>query len=231
MLSIEKEFISIYPLSLSENLTNMEMDVLVLDCGRDPVRGIKYLQKFKSIRPDIPVIFLTDESSEEIVIRAFKAGARDFFKKPFELNELKDRIERLVEFKRSSKKISPNYFFDLKTETPPQIIKTLNFIYEHMGEKITIKKLAQEAGLSRFHFCRMFKKFIGLTPKKFIFEVRLKKAKTLLQLPEKTISKIAFEVGFDDPSNFSKYFKQYTGLTPLQYRKKFLESNTSIKNP
>ncbi len=90
MLSIEKEFISIYPLSLSENLTNMEMDVLVLDCGRDPVRGIKYLQKFKSIRPDIPVIFLTDESSEEIVIRAFKAGARAFFKKPFELNELKD---------------------------------------------------------------------------------------------------------------------------------------------
>jgi AraC family transcriptional regulator len=81
--------------------------------------------------------------------------------------------------------------------------------------------MAREAGLSRFHFCRYFKKFTGMTPKKFLCRLRLEKARILLSNPEKRISEIAIEVGFDDLSNFIRHFKKYTGFTPGSYRKEF----------
>jgi DNA-binding NtrC family response regulator len=64
----------------------MNPEIVVIDCGQNPLKGLNLLKEIKTKRPDIPVIFVTEESSEEIVIKAYKAGAREFFKKPLDVN-------------------------------------------------------------------------------------------------------------------------------------------------
>ncbi|MFN3740694.1 MAG: hypothetical protein ACK4TF_08515, partial [Thermodesulfovibrionales bacterium] len=75
--SLEGESIFVYPLSQPETIRKIEMDLLIIDCGYNPHKGINLLKEIKTQRSDIPVVFLP----EEIAIKTFKAGAREFFKR------------------------------------------------------------------------------------------------------------------------------------------------------
>jgi len=228
-LSIMGHSISIHPLSQSDVITTMNPDILILDCGQNPLKGLNLLKEIKTKRPDIPIIFVTDESSEDIVIKAFKAGAREFFKKPLDINEFTIRLKDLLLLKRQSKRNGYSasrkdiikIVESIGNEVPPNILKVIYFMNDHLGDRLSLVDMAKEAGLSRFHFCRHFKKFTGMTPIKFLCKLRLERAKILLSNPEKKISEIATEVGFDDLSNFIRHFKKYTGFTPGSYRKEF----------
>jgi len=225
-LPIRGDSVSIYSLSQSDVITTMNPDILVLDCGQDPLKGLNLLKEIKTKRPDIPVIFVTEKSSEEIVIKAYKAGAREFFKKPLDVNEFTKRLKALLLLKRQSKgngysashKDIMKIVESIGNEVPPSILKVIYFMNDHLGDRLSLVDMAREAGLSRFHFCRHFKKFTGMTPKKFLCKLRLERARVLLSNPEKRISEIAMEVGFDDLSNFIRHFKKYTGFTPGSYR-------------
>jgi DNA-binding response OmpR family regulator len=67
-------------------------DLLVLDCGTCTSLCLDVLQDIKLVRPDLPVIFVTEASSEEVAIRAFKSGARDYFRKPFDPQEFRKSL-------------------------------------------------------------------------------------------------------------------------------------------
>lgn len=228
--SLEGESIFVYPLSQLETIRKIEMDLLIIDCGYNPHKGINLLKEIKTRRPDIPVVFLTEESSEEIAIKTFKAGAREFFKKPVNFDEFKKRLNDILILKRRAKErrypfsdLEISKLFDsLETHMPENIFRVIYFLNEHLDQKLSILDMAREAGLSRFHFCRTFKKYTGKSPKKFLCMMRLEKAKRLLQDSGKSVSEISVEVGFDDLSNFIRYFKKYTGVTPSRYRKEVL---------
>ncbi len=225
--SLEGESILVYPLSQSETVRKIEMDLLIIDCGYNPHKGITLLKEIKTRRPDIPVVFLTEESSEEIAIKTFKAGAREFFKKPVNFDELKKRLNDILLLKRGPKErrypfsdIEISKLLDSsETDIPENILRVIYFLNEHLDQKLSILDMAREAGLSRFHFCRIFKRYTGKSPKKFLCLMRLEKAKRLLQDSGKSISEISAGVGFDDLSNFIRYFKKYIGVTPSRYRK------------
>lgn len=229
---LEGESIFIYPFCQVDVIRKMDMDLLILDSGYNPSKGIHLLKEIKTQRPDIPVVFLTEETSEEIVIKSFKAGAREFFKKPVVLNEFKSRLNELLLLKRRAKEKRSSIpatdilkiFDKLVDDFPANIIKAIYFMNEHLGEKITTADMAKEAGLSRFHFCRFFKKYVGMSPKKFLCMIRLERAKILLKDSHKRISDVAGEVGFEDLSNFIRYFKRYFGCTPSAYKKEVYKS-------
>lgn len=229
-LSIEEESLIIYPLGQIGDIRKLDMDLVILDSGYNPSKGINLLKEIKNQRPEIPVVFLTAESSEEVVIKTFKAGAREFFKKPVDPDELKKRVTELLSLKRKSKGKSTSFpvtdvfkFLDKPVnEIPLNIIKTIYFMNDHLGDKLSVTDMAKEAGLSRFHFCRIFRKFTGMSPKKFLNKLRLERAKLLLRDTDRIVSDVAGEVGFEDLSNFIRYFKKYTGYTPSAYKKSLL---------
>lgn len=228
VFSLEGESVFIYPLSQIDMVRKMDMDLLILDSGENPSKGLNFLKEIKSQRPDIPVVFLTEETSEEIVIKTFKAGAREFFKKPLDLDEFKKRLNELLLLKRRAKEKRSFFpiteifkFFDKPVDDlPANIMKVIYFMNEHFSEKLSIADMAKEAGLSRFHFCRIFRKYTGMSPKKFLCRLRLERAKILLRDSERTVSDVAADVGFEDISNFIRYFKKYTGYTPTVYKKR-----------
>jgi len=96
---------------------------------------------------------------------------------------------------------------------------TISFIRTHLAEPIRVKDLADVMSLSENQFRRKFKSEFGFTPQQFILRARLQAAGHLLRGGTQPISILASDSGFSDQSYFTKQFKQFFGLTPLEYRK------------
>jgi AraC-like DNA-binding protein/quercetin dioxygenase-like cupin family protein len=94
-------------------------------------------------------------------------------------------------------------------------------IQRHYSQKMTLAQMAKESGLSTTHPCRYFKKTTGKTITEYIKRFRVDKAKELLIEDERSITWIAFEVGFESHSYFDRIFHDLTRLTPQEFRKKF----------
>ena len=99
------------------------------------------------------------------------------------------------------------------------IIKTTDYIKMNYAEQLEREELAAIADLSTSYFSIMFKKVTGCTPTQYITQIRLDKAKQLLQHSDKKVSEIAYEVGFQDPLYFARVFTKHTGIPPREYRK------------
>lgn len=93
------------------------------------------------------------------------------------------------------------------------------YINEHLHEDIKLIKLSAIAQISPYHFLRLFKQSMGITPHQYILQRRIDKAKYLLQKSELSIADIAFRVGFCDQSHLTQYFKRIVGVTPRQFLK------------
>jgi len=92
-------------------------------------------------------------------------------------------------------------------------------VEERLSESLTIEELAREAGLSRFHFARAFKKATGLSPHRYVTLRRVERAKSLLSHSDLPLVNVALEVGFSNQAHFTDQFHRVTGSTPSAYRR------------
>lgn len=83
---------------------------------------------------------------------------------------------------------------------------------------LTLNGLAREAGVSAFHFLRIFRDSVGMTPHQFVLRTRLQNAALELRRTEKPVSAIAFDAGFGDLSTFNRRFKRLMGVSPSAWR-------------
>ena len=95
----------------------------------------------------------------------------------------------------------------------------VNYIDEHVGEKIYIETLADMIAVSPDYFTKMFKESIGKTPIDYINGVRVNRALALLADTDTSVNDISDSLGFSNPNYFHKIFKQYIDTSPLAYRK------------
>jgi AraC family transcriptional regulator len=89
---------------------------------------------------------------------------------------------------------------------------------QHITEDLNLDQLAAQVGLSKFHFDRLFKRAIGLSPSRYQIDLRMNEARRLLRETRKSIIDIALDVGYTNPSHFAKLFRRENGLTPSEYR-------------
>lgn len=97
--------------------------------------------------------------------------------------------------------------------------RVLDYIARRHGGDILLEDMAREASLSPFHFSRLFKEAMGMSPHQFVMSYRVEQAKAQLADPERAMIDIALACGFGDQAHFSRVFKQFTGLTPRQHRR------------
>ncbi len=98
--------------------------------------------------------------------------------------------------------------------------QAFDYINEHLGEDLSLTAIATELDMSQYYFCRLFKQSTGMTPHRYLIQQRVERAKLLLRRKELTIAHVAMECGFANPSHFAKHFRQYTGVTPKEFRRK-----------
>ncbi|MEM0980886.1 MAG: AraC family transcriptional regulator [Cyanobacteria bacterium P01_H01_bin.58] len=99
-----------------------------------------------------------------------------------------------------------------------QLMQVLDYVDAHLDQEIKLTDLAQLLDMSQFHFSRLFKQSLGLSPYQYLLQQRVERAKQLLKQTDHAIVDIAFECGFNSHSHLSKQFRQLTGMTPKAYR-------------
>ena len=100
----------------------------------------------------------------------------------------------------------------------PVVARAKAFIQANAEEPITLAQVAAHVHVSRFYFCKLFRKATGLTLTDYVARVRLEKAKSLLSDPSIRISEVVFAAGFGSIQQFNSVFKQMLGVSPTVYR-------------
>jgi transcriptional regulator GlxA family with amidase domain len=125
-----------------------------------------------------------------------------------------------IEFDRTNQ----NQFtiFNGQKEHEDESIKNAqSFIEGHFGDKINVEELANKFALSRRNFVRRFKKATSNTPIEYIQRVKIEAAKKSLESSTYSVGDVMFNVGYTDDKSFRNTFRKFTGLSPLEYRKKY----------
>ncbi|MEM7064171.1 MAG: AraC family transcriptional regulator [Cyanobacteria bacterium P01_B01_bin.77] len=99
-----------------------------------------------------------------------------------------------------------------------QLLHVLDYIDAHLAEDIKLADLARLLDMSQFHFSRLFKQSLGVSPYQYLLQQRVERAKRLLKQTDRLITNIALDCGFNSHSHLSKQFRQLTGMTPKAYR-------------
>src|ERR671938_563063 len=93
-----------------------------------------------------------------------------------------------------------------------------DWMAEHLTEEFSLDRLAAQAGLSKFHFQRLFKAATGVSPSRHHINLRMNEARRLLRETKMSVVGVALEVGYANPSHFARLFRRETGLSPRDYR-------------
>jgi AraC family transcriptional regulator len=101
---------------------------------------------------------------------------------------------------------------------PHRVNAVVAYIEEHAAETVGVKKLASVVNMSPFHFARMFKGALGVPPHAYITNVRMDRAKKLLEASNLSLREIATTVGYQTQAHFTGVFHKQVGSTPRTYR-------------
>lgn len=101
------------------------------------------------------------------------------------------------------------------------IAKAVNFIQENFNQPITIDDMICDIPISKYHFIRLFRRIMSVTPYNYLTNYRINRSKILLHSTRQSIAEIAEACGFLDTSNFIAQFKKHTGVRPTHYRRDF----------
>lgn len=198
-------------------------DVVVCDVmmsGMDGLECCKYL-KSDSLTCHIPVILLTAKTLDEHRAEGYAYGADAYLTKPFNGNVLKARIKNLITNRKLMKIVFGNDAQQEPMEAVAQsaesqfVEKFRTIIQGNLGNSdLNVETISHEMGISRAQLYRKIKSITGISPNDIIREARMKRADRLLETTDKSVSEIAYEVGFSSPSYFTKCYREFFGRTP-----------------
>lgn len=106
-----------------------------------------------------------------------------------------------------------------ENKLPDEITAAIKYMERSLDKQITINEISDQAGISSFHFCRMFKKHTGVTLINYFNRLKIHKACAMIAGSNLKIKEIANELGYNDPYYFSRVFKKFSGYSPEYYRK------------
>ena len=211
-----------------EKATETLPDIIISDVMMPEMDGFEVCQKLKTsvLTNHIPIILLTAKATLNDKLEGFSHGADAYLVKPFEKEELIVRLDNLLQVRLTlQKKYSREL---LSTQISKQIvtsdeehfvIKTEEIILANLAdETFSVHVLARELLLSRSQVHRKIKALTGMSTAIYIRHIRLQKAKVLLDSGDLTISEIAYQVGFNSLSYFSKSYKDTFGVSPSATR-------------
>jgi len=97
--------------------------------------------------------------------------------------------------------------------------RVTDWMAANLAEEFSLARLAAQAGMSEFHFNRLFKRATGVPPSQYQIKLRLDTSRRLLRETKKSVITVANEVGYSNPSHFAQLFRKATGLSPTDYRR------------
>ena len=223
---------------LSSAIKN-QPDIIISDVMMPVMHGIELVQQLRkhTETSHIPIILLSAKHAIETQIQGLQYGADYYITKPFHLDFLLTSVQRLLKQRKLLFEHMVNQR-ELLICTDDIIItdhdreflrKVISIVEERMEcPTLSIDQIADSLNLGRNTFYKKFKSLTDIAPVEFVRDMRLQKAKILLDQGLDNIAEIAYQVGFSNPKYFSTCFREKFGTSPKTYfqRKKSAEGNT-----
>lgn len=204
--------------------------LVVCDVMMPVMDGLEFTRRLKAdtATSHIPVILLTARSLSEQREEGYGTGADSYLTKPFTGSLLLARIDNLIHsrtllrslFSGNSKEEEKEEEM-LGAQDQTFVTRLREVIRDNMGDSdFSVERIGEEIGLSRVQLYRKVKALTGQTPVELLRKARLERSRRLIEKTEKSVSEIAYEVGFTSPSYFNKCFKDEFGISPGVMREK-----------
>lgn len=132
----------------------------------------------------------------------------------------KDLLKKLVAIEIF--KCSENNVLLKDKKSNCQIQRAKKYLDENYQHPFDLEKVSFISGMNKYHFLKSFKEELHITPLQYILQLKIEKSKELISLGEKSLTEVAYEMGFSSQSHFINQFKKATGITPGQYKKTIL---------
>lgn len=204
-------------------------NVIISDVMMPEMDGMAMVKKIKKdIRTShIPVLFLTAKASEQSKLQGLETGADDYLVKPFNKHELILEVRNTI---ARQDKLREKLRAELLGHAPAVAVlsddekfldRVKKIILERMADdQLGVESLSTEVGLSRSHLFRKITALTGMSVVELIRKLRLQRAAQLISQSWGPVAQVAYEVGFSNPSYFSKCFKEEFGVLPSAYETK-----------
>lgn len=197
-------------------------DIVITDINMPKGSGLLLVSEIRREDCNCGILILSAYDNFEYVRNAFTMGADDYMLKPIAYSELEKRIHLLVQkvMKRRN-----------ETEHEPQLSKeraytaedTVEYIRAHISEKLSAAEMAKKMAVSYSNFGKIFRDHTGMTFSAYVLWCRMECAKEYLQNPHIKIKQVAAKVGYrENPQHFSRDFTRQVGVSPKEYRKKYM---------
>ncbi|MDO4163186.1 MAG: two-component regulator propeller domain-containing protein [Bacteroides sp.] len=202
-------------------------DIIVSDVMMPEMDGNELCRLVKTDKrtAGIPLILLTAKRATEDRVEGLKTGADDYVTKPFNVEVLILRMRKLIDLSsrnRPRTHIDPEPTEIVITSLDEKLVENaIKYVEENISRPdLSVEELSQALGMSRVHLYKKLSQITGKTPIEFIRIIRLKRAAQLLRESQLNVSEIAFQLGFNNPKYFTKYFKDEFGVLPSVYQER-----------
>ncbi|HEY0742928.1 MAG TPA: two-component regulator propeller domain-containing protein [Chryseosolibacter sp.] len=201
-------------------------DLIVSDIMMPEMDGIELCKKLKSdsTTSHIPVILLTARAAEDQKLEGFGSGANDYITKPFNFEILQLRIKNLISQRESIQKHFTRHMeikgseIEVTSQDEKLVKNAIKAVEDNLTNKdFSVEELSRQMGMSRVLLYKKILALTGKTPIEFIRVIRLQRAAQLLEKSQFTVSEIAYQVGFNNPKYFARYFKEEFHVLPSAY--------------
>ena len=174
---------------------------------------------------NIPFVLLTAKQSVENKVEGLTIGADDYVTKPFNMEVLILRMRKLIDLSGKNRlrtKIDPEPSEIAITSLDEKLVENaIKYVEANIARSdLSVEELSHELGMSRVHLYKKLLQITGKTPIEFIRVIRLKRAAQMLRESQQNVSEIAYQLGFNNPKYFSKYFKDEFGVLPSVYQER-----------
>ena len=202
-------------------------DLIISDVMMPEMNGFEFCESIKTDEKTshIPVILLTARAGDESKLAGLETGADDYLTKPFNSMELKARVRNLIEQRRRlrSQRTESGQEAARHQDLRPidrQFLERVDAVIESQiaNEEFSVEMLGREVNMDRTQVHRKLRALINRSAGEHIQFIRMQRAAALLKTSADSIAEIAWQVGFSDPSYFSKCFRKQFGKSPKEYR-------------
>jgi DNA-binding response OmpR family regulator len=203
-------------------------DLILSDVMMEGIDGLELCRRLKNdpAYAHIPVVLLTARQEESAQLEGLESGADDYIVKPFNMEALRARLRNLLETRR---RLRAQFSREWRSDPADQadnpvdaefLKRAVSLIEANLSDpEFGVEKLSREIGLSRSQLFRKMKSLTSETPFDFIQTLRMRKAVQLLEKTDRSVTEIAYDVGFKYPSHFSQLFHSRLGKSPKEFRR------------
>ena len=196
-------------------------DILISDIRMPVMTGIELMEKARIMFPELQFIIISGFSEFEYARSAIRLQVSDYLLKPVETEELQKALNKIrLKLQERAQEESAAFNGDSENKTAEQVaFAVIEYLQHHYNEEVNLNQIASALHYSPSYLTKIFVQQYNTTPSKYMISLRMQKAQQLLaHNPELSVRQIGETVGYPEQGYFSRIFKKYVGVSPLEYR-------------